>query len=313
MPPPTREAAVPAASPLAAWLRGQPGLDRRLPGLDRAAASVAPLLLVGEPGTGRTSLARALHAAGPRAAGPLVEVDPGAVPAGLFESELFGYRPGAFTGAGSGSPGRVERARGGTLVLDHVEELPLAAQPKLLRLVAEEVYAPLGGRDRRSDARFLSIGSEDLIDRVGRGAFREDLFYRLEVLAFRVPPLRERPEDLPGLLDRLLADLCERFDRPAAALAERARQWMLRHPWPGNLRQIKNVLERSLILARPGDLLDPEPPTGGDAPPRPLVEVEADEIRRALAYTRGHQGEAARLLGISRKGLWEKRKRHGIP
>lgn len=310
---PDREPAAEAASPLAAWLRGQPGLDRRLPGLDRAAASVAPLLLVGEPGTGRTSLARALHAAGPRAAGPLVEVDPGAVPASLFESELFGYRRGAFTGAGSGSPGRVERARGGTLVLDHVEELPLAVQPKLLRLVAEEVYAPLGGQERRSDARFLSIGSEDLTGRVRRGAFREDLFYRLEVLAFRLPPLRERPEDLPGLLDRLLADLRERFGRPDAVLAGRAREWMLRHPWPGNLRQLKNVLERALILSSPGDLLDPDPPAGGEAAPRSLEEVEAEEIRRALAYTRGHQGEAARLLGISRKALWAKRKRSGIP
>lgn len=274
---------------------------------------MAPLLLVGEAGTGRTSLARAVHASGPRAAGPLVEVDPGAIPASLFESELFGYRPGAFTGAGSGSHGRVERARGGTLVLDHVEELPLAVQPKLLRLVAEEAYAPLGGRERRSDVRFVSIGSEDLTARVRRGAFREDLFYRLEVLAFRVPPLRERPEDLPGLLDGLLADLAERFGRPEAALSERAREWILRHPWPGNLRQLKNVLERALILARPGESLDPEPPAGGDAPPRPLEEVEAEEICRALAHTRGHQGEAARLLGISRKALWAKRKRYGIP
>lgn len=313
MTPPRGQASEPAGSPLARWLRSQPGLDRRLPGLERAAASPAPLLLVGEPGTGRTSLARAVHLSGPRAEGPLVEVDPGAVPTGLFESELFGYRPGAFTGAGSGSPGRVERAGGGTLVLDHVEEIPLATQPKLLRLVAEGVFTPLGGRDRRVEARFVSIGSEDLVARVRRGAFREDLFYRLEVLAFRVPPLRERPEDLPALLERLLADLGERFERPDAALSERSHAWMLRHPWPGNLRQLKNLLERALILSAPGEPLDPDPPAGGDAPPRPLDAVEADAIRRALAYTRGHQGEAARLLGISRKALWAKRRRHGIP
>ncbi|HEX6198873.1 MAG TPA: sigma 54-interacting transcriptional regulator [Thermoanaerobaculia bacterium] len=307
--------------PLPRLLAGQPALERHLPALERAAASAAPLLLVGEAGTGRTALARAVHASSPRAAGPLVEVDPGAIPAPLFESELFGYRAGAFTGAVRASPGRVERAAGGSLLLDHVEELPLAVQPKLLRLVAEGAYAPLGGGERRSDVRFLSIAAEDLPERVRRGAFREDLFYRLEVLAFRVPPLRERPGDLPGLIDRLLADLGERFGRPGATLAPGAREWMLRHPWPGNLRQLKNTLERALVMAgagRPGALgaaaaLDPEPPAGAERPPRPLAEAEADEIRRALAYTRGHQGEAARLLGISRKALWAKRKRYGIP
>ncbi|HSL81315.1 MAG TPA: sigma 54-interacting transcriptional regulator, partial [Thermoanaerobaculia bacterium] len=306
---------------LAHLLAGQPALERGLRALEKAAASAAPLLLVGEAGTGRTALARALHASSPRSAGPLVELDPGSIPASLFESELFGYRPGAFTGALQATPGRVERAAGGSLLLDHVEELPLAVQPKLLRLVAEGVYAPLGGRERRSDVRFLSIAAEDLPERVRRGAFREDLFYRLEVLAFRVPPLRERPGDLPGLIDRLLTDLGERFGRPAPVLAAGAREWMLRHPWPGNLRQLKNTLERALVMAGPGGasaaggavVLDPEPPAGADRPPRRLEEAEAEEIRRALAYTRGHQGEAARLLGISRKALWAKRKRFGIP
>jgi len=303
-------------TPLARLLADQPALARRLAGIERAAASDAPLLIVGEPGSGRTSLARALHAASSRSAGPLVEVDPGAIPSPLFEAELFGHRKGAFTGAAQDQPGRVERAAGGSLLLDHVEDLPLGAQPKLLRLVAEGVYAPLGGREQRADSRFLTIGGEDLPERVRRGAFRDDLFYRLEVLAFRVPPLRERPEDLPGLLERLLADLAERFERPGAALTDRAREWMLRHPWPGNLRQLRNVLERELILA--GETggaarLDPAPPAGAGAPPRPLAAVEAEEIRRALAYTRGHQGRAAELLGISRKALWEKRKRYGLP
>ena len=313
---------APAASPLGRLAAGQPVLARHLAALARSAASSAPLLLVGEAGTGRTALARAVHAASRRAAGPLVELDPGAVPATLFESELFGYRAGAFTGAAVTTPGRVARAAGGSLLFDHVEELPLAVQPKLLRLVAEGSYAPLGGRERRSDVRFLSVGSEDLQERVRRGAFREDLYYRLEVLAFRVPPLRERPEDLPGLVAALLEDLGERFGRAGATLSERARDWILRHPWPGNLRQLKNTLERALVLApeaagaagaAPGPVLDPEPPAGGDRPPRPLAEVEADEIRRALAYTRGHQGEAARLLGISRKALWAKRRRYGVP
>ena len=306
------------ADPLERLLADQPGLARRLRGISRAAASRAPLLLVGEAGTGRTALARAIHAAGPRPGGPLVELDPGSVPSTLFEAELFGFRQGAFTGASEDRPGRVERAEGGSLLLDHVEELPLAAQPKLLRLLSEGAYAPLGGGERRADVRFLAIGAEDLPERVERGAFREDLFYRLEVLAFRVPPLRERPEDLAGLIDLLLADLGERFGRPGATLGAEAREWMLRHPWPGNLRQLKNVLERSLILASGegeggGPVLEPEPPAGAGSPPRPLEEVEREEIRRALAYTRGHQGRAAELLGISRKALWAKRKRYGIP
>ena len=284
-----------------------------LRGIERAAASDAPVLVAGEPGSGRSTLARALHAASPRAAGPLVEVDPAVVPSALFESELFGYRAGAFTGALAAMEGRAARAEGGTLVLDHVEELPLAAQPKLLRLIAERRYAPLGGEERAAEVRFVALGTLDLPERVARGAFRADLFYRLEVLAFLLPPLRERREDLPLLIEELLADLGERFGRPGLELAPRARAWMLDHPWPGNLRQLRNVLERALVLSPDGPL-DPEPPAAVlESRPRPLLDLEKEEIRRALAYTRGHQGRAAELLGISRKALWEKRKRYGIP
>ncbi len=304
---------------LSRLVHGFPDLGERLRGAERAAATDAPILILGEPGSGRSTLARGLHGASRRAAGPLVEVDPGAVPSTLFESELFGYRAGAFTGAEKGSDGRVARAEGGTLVLDHVEELPLAAQPKLLRLVAERRYAPLGGAEVDADVRFVAIGSEDLPARVARETFRPDLFYRLEVVAFRLPPLRERRRDLPAILDHLLADLAERFDRPGLTLAPEARAWMLEHPWPGNLRQLRNVLERGLILsgggAGSGDApIDPPAPEGSsEGRPRPLLEVEKELIRKALAYTRGHQGRAAELLGISRKALWEKRRRFGIP
>ena len=304
-----------AASPLSLprLLLDFPALAASLRGIDRAAATDAPVLLLGEPGSGRSTVARAVHGASPRAAGPLVEVDPGAIPSTLFESEFFGFRAGAFTGAERPSDGRVGRAEGGTLVLDQVEELPLAAQPKLLRLVAERRYAPLGGGEVEARVRFVAIGSEDLPRRVARELFRADLFYRLEVLAFRVPPLRERRADLPAVLDHLLADLGERFGNPGPALAPRARAWMLEHPWPGNLRQLRNTLERGLILAD-GGAVDPPPPEGFlEARPRPLLEVEKEQIRNALAYTRGHQGRAAGLLGISRKALWEKRRRYGIP
>jgi len=293
--------------------RDFPALAGPLKGIERAAASDAPVLLAGEPGSGRSTLARALHAASPRAAGPLVEVDPVVVPSSLFESELFGYRAGAFTGALAAMPGRAARAQGGTLVLDHVEELPLAAQPKLLRLIAERRYSPLGGEETAAEVRFVALGAEDLPERVARGAFRADLFYRLEVLAFRLPPLRERRADLPLLIADLLADLGERFGRPGLEISPRALGWMVEHPWPGNLRQLRNALERALVLAPDGPL-DPEPPAAVlERRPRTLLALEKEEIRRALAYTRGHQGRAAELLGISRKALWEKRKRYGIP
>ncbi|HET9211903.1 MAG TPA: sigma 54-interacting transcriptional regulator [Thermoanaerobaculia bacterium] len=303
------------ASPLSLsrLLHDFPALAESLRGVDRAAPTEAPVLILGEPGSGRSTLARALHGASPRAAGPLTEVDPGSIPSTLFESEFFGYRPGAFSGAEAPSEGRVARAEGGTLVLDHVEELPLPSQPKLLRLVAERRYAPLGGAERAADVRFIAIGSEDLPRRVARETFRPDLFYRLEVLAFRVPPLRERRADLPAVLDHLLADLGERFGVRAPEIHPRARAWMLEHPWPGNLRQLRNVLERGLILAEGGPVDPPQPEGLLEARPRPLIEVEKEQIKNALAYTRGHQGRAADLLGISRKALWEKRRRYGIP
>lgn len=302
-----------AALSLARLARDFPVLSESLKGVERAAATDAPVLILGEAGTGRSTLARAIHGAGPRSSGPLVEVDVGAIPSTLFESELFGYRAGAFTGAEQASDGRAGRAEGGTLVLDHVEELPLATQPKLLRLVAERRYAPLGGVERTADLRFLAIGSEDLPVRVARETFRPDLFYRLEVLAFLLPPLRERRRDLPAILDHLLEDLAVRFGRPGLELSPGARAWMLDHSWPGNLRQLRNVLERGLILAADGPI-DPPPPEGAtEGRPKPLLEMEKEMIRNALAYTRGHQGQAADLLGISRKALWEKRKRYGIP
>lgn len=306
---------VPGAA-LARFRASSPALAAALPGFERAAASLAPALVLGEAGSGRSTLARLLHSASPRAAAPLVELDPASVPASLFESELFGFRPGAFTGADRGQPGRVARAEGGTLLLDHVEELPLASQPKLLRLLAERRYAPLGGVDTAADVRFVAIGADDLESRVERGALRRDLFHRLEVLTFRLPPLRARRDDFSNLVAALLADLGERFARGGLTLSPAAQAWMTEYDWPGNLRELRNVLERRLLLT--GETtLDPPPPATLAAPgagrPLTLAEAEREAILAALATTRGHQGEAAKLLGVSRKGLWEKRKRLGIP
>lgn len=305
---------MPAApDSLLSLLQAFPGLEASLRGIERAAASEAPILLLGEPGTGRTTLARTLHAASPRNRGPRIEVDPALMPPSLFESELFGHAVGAFTGADAARAGRAAEAEGGTLVLDHVEELPLGVQPKLLRFLSERRYTPLGGVERVADVRILAIGSADLHRRLEAGAFRADLFYRLEVLAFRVPPLRERASDLPAICRRLLDDLAERFGRSRLVLSPTAERWMASYSWPGNLRELRNLLERQVILSQAIEI-DPKPLVAlVEEVPRSLAAVEREQILRALAYARGHQGRAAELLGISRKALWEKRRRFGIP
>ncbi len=304
---------APGLPAMESFFASLPGNSMVRSSLQQIAASSSPVLILGEPGTGRSVLARLLHTSSPRAAAPLVELDPAAIPSALFESELFGFRTGAFTGADHSQPGRVARAEGGTLVLDHVEELPLASQPKLLRLLAEHRYAPLGGAETAADVRFVAIGAHDLAQRVGQGAFRSDLYYRLEVLTFVLPPLRERAAELPGLLAAMLADLGERFSRPGLELPPHALTWMTHYSWPGNLRQLRNLLERAMLHAD-GRLLDPPPPSEAGTPaPLALAEAERGAILAALAASRGHQGRAAAILGISRKGLWEKRKRYGIP
>lgn len=297
-------------SPLGVLLGDFPSLQPVLQALERAAGTDVPVLLLGEPGSGRSRIAHAIHETSRRSHQPLIQVDPATLPAELLESELFGYRPGAFTGATGSQVGRVERAEGGTLVLDQLEELPLAAQPKLLRLLAERRYAPLGGRERTADVRFIGIAAADLPQRVEAGVFRRDLYHRIEVMSARVPPLRSRRGELNVLVDRMLRDLCSRIERPIPELSERALRWMEDYDWPGNLRELRNVLERALIL-EPSTVLDPPAPRGGE-PPLPLRDVECEAIRRALAWTRGHQGKAAQLLGISRKTLWEKRRRYGL-
>lgn len=300
------------SSPFERLKLGSPSLSRLLEHAERAAVSSAPVLVLGEAGSGRTALARTLHAASERRHGPLVELDPSTLPAGLFESELFGHRPGAFTGASEAMAGRVARARGGSLLLDHVEETPLPAQAKLLRLLAENRFAPLGGSEVEADVRFLAVGVADLPHRVETGLFRADLYFRLEVVTLRLAPLRERMDDLRPLIDHFLSDLGTRLGGAPPRLSDRALRWMEAYDWPGNLRELRNTLEREAVLQR-GAVLDPPPPGRSIGPPRSLAEVEREQISRALEYTRGHQGRAAELLGISRKALWQKRRRHGLP
>lgn len=297
---------------LADLLGNSPSLSALLSGAERMAASDGTVLVLGEAGSGRSMVARAIHQASRRAHAALVEVDPGTIPASLFEGELFGYEAGAFTGAERASSGRVARAAGGTLLLDHVEELPLAAQPKLLRLLAERRYAPLGGRETEADVRIIAVAASDLVSRVERSLFRADLYYRLEVLTLSLPPLRERRDEIRSIAEGMIADLAERLGRRAPELAPQALEWMMAYEWPGNLRELRNVLEQALIVSS-GKSVNPSPRRSGLVPPRPLSELEEEAIRQALAYTGGRQGRAADLLGISRKTLWKKRRRYGIP
>lgn len=275
------------------------------------------MLVLGEPGTGRSTLIRQIHAASGRAAENLVEVDAAAIPASLFESEFFGHRAGAFTGADTSAEGRVGRADGGSLLLDHVEEIPLSVQAKLLRLLSEGRFVPLGGGEKEADVRFFAIGSDELPERVKTGSFREDLFYRLEVVTLIAPPLRSRKRDLEPTIEFFLEDLSERFGGEGFSLTDESREWMSSYSWPGNLRELRNVLERAVVLAgatgTDTGALSPEPPAEAAQLPRSLAEMEREQIQRALAYTRGHQGRAAEILGISRKALWEKRKRYDLP
>ena len=279
--------------------------------VERAAGSESPVLILGEAGTGRSSLARSLHQASPRRDQVMVEIDVASLPSDLFESELFGHGKGAFTGAEQAQVGKIQRADGGTVLLDHVEDIPLYSQPKLLRLLSEKRFSPIGLDEVSIDVRFIAIGSEDLSWRVQQGMFRRDLYHRLDVVTLRLPTVWEQRDNIPKIIDRLIADLRDRLGRRELHLSESAMAWMRDYRWPGNLREMRNVLERDAIL-NASKILDPAPPNQGDRP-QPLRQVEREEILKALAYSRGHQGKAAALLGISRKALWQKRRRFDLP
>jgi DNA-binding NtrC family response regulator len=213
----------------------------------RVAASDVTVLIQGETGTGKDARAEALHHASPRAAGPLVVVDCGAVPPSLFESELFGHERGAFTGADRARAGAFEEADGGTLFLDEIGELPLPLQPKLLRVLeAREVRRIGGAQPRKVDVRVIAATNRDLREEVNRGTFRQDLYFRLEVVRFEVPPLRERPEDIP-----LLAEHFRQLAKPGTGVApfsEETLATFMAHKWPGNVRELRNAVERLTVL-----------------------------------------------------------------
>jgi len=287
------------------------------------------VLLTGESGTGKELVARALHDLSPRAACPFVAVNCGAIPAELIESELFGHVKGAFTDAVRNKKGLVAEADGGTLFLDEVGELPLPMQVKLLRFLQEEEVRPVGdNRSIRVDVRVVAATARDLGKAVQAGQFREDLYYRLDVVGVRLPPLRERPEDVEPLARHFLARFgALRPDLPRLELSDAARDALSAWRWPGNVRELRHALERAVVLAegeliREEDLPDavragggpaPAPPPDGDlSVKRATRELEERLIRAALARTGGNRTRAAELLDLSYRALLYKIKEYGL-
>ena len=290
--------------------------------IGRAAASEAPVLILGESGTGKELVAAALHRHSGRASGPFVRVHCGALPEGLIESELFGHEKGAFTGADRQKPGRFERAAGGTIFLDEIGELPVTAQAKILRVLQQNEFERVGGTETlRSDARILSATHRDLPREIEAGKFREDLFYRLNVARIAIPPLRDRPEDIPPLAESILRRVEKKHGWAGLSISPEAQATIAERPWPGNVRQLENALARAAIAARGRiilpDHLDAEAPSdplipasGASAEALPLrallAVVERQAIDRALKQCGGNRTRTADLLGISRRQLFDK-------
>jgi two-component system, NtrC family, response regulator len=303
-------------------------MKRVLEVADRVAATDASVLITGESGTGKEAVSRRIHVRSSRAEGPFVAVNCAAIPGELLESELFGHARGAFTGAVRDRLGRFRQADRGTLFLDEIGEIPLPLQAKLLRVLQERVVDVVGGdKPVAVDVRIVAATNRDLLDRIGEGSFREDLYYRLNVVEIRVPPLRERPEDIPRLVEHFMAELApdREVEVPPPVLNE-----LERRPWPGNVRELKNACERMVILCRGGEVsaadLPPLPPgrKGGDAaaegeewPILPaeglsLIDLEKRVIERALRQKGGNITQAAAFLRVPRHILVYRIEKYGI-
>ncbi len=297
-----------------------PSMREVFKGIGLVSATDAPVLVVGESGTGKELVAAALHRHSDRAAGPFIRVNCGALPEALIESELFGHERGAFTGADRQRAGRFERAAGGSIFLDEIGELPQSAQVKLLRVLQLREFERVGGTETlRSDARVISATHRDLGREVAAGRFREDLFYRLNVARIVLPPLRDRPEDIPLLAEHILRRVESRHGWGSLSISPEALAAIRERPWPGNVRQLENALARAAISAR-GRAIFPEHLEADDDPGRPgpeaaadglplralLAEVERKAIQRALTASGGNRTQTAERLGISRRQLFDK-------
>jgi two-component system response regulator HydG len=283
----------------------------------RVADAASPVLFLGETGTGKTAVARALHLTSRRGSGPFVAVNCAALPESLLESELFGHVKGAFTGATTTSKGLFAEAEGGTLLLDEIGEMPFALQAKLLHVLESGKVRPVGAtREREVDVRVLAATHRDLRERARAGLFREDLLYRLDVVTIEIPALRHRRDDIPALLERLLASAREKHPRsPVQRFSGEATARLLEHAWPGNVRELAHAIERTVVLGRgPEVSLADLPPTLSSTPPAPLPEALAGgvlpirEVQRryaawALERCDGHKSRTAEALGVDVKTL----------
>jgi len=299
----------------------------------RVARSQAPVHICGESGTGKELVARMIHESGPRRGGAFVAVNCGAIPTELMESELFGHKRGSFTGAVADKKGLVQSAEGGTLFLDEVADLPLHMQVKLLRVVQEKTVRPVGeAREETVDVRILSATHKNLADLVAQGLFREDLFYRINVIELRVPALRERSIDIREIAEAILERLARRANGPSPRISDEAVRMLEAYPFPGNVRELENVLERALTLSTDGSITPeqirlrvasrtpaaPETPSavtaidGSTALGSQLESIERDAIVKALEQTRYNKTAAAKLLGMSFRALRYRIKKLGI-
>jgi DNA-binding NtrC family response regulator len=299
-----------------------PGMREAVGLAERVSSTDTNVLITGESGAGKDLLAAYIHSKSPRAAQPLVKIDCATLPGELLEAELFGYERGAFTGASEAKPGRLEAAQKGTVVLDEIAHLSIDAQAKLLRVIETREFERLGGRKTiKLDARLIALTNVDLAAAVKTGRFREDLLYRLDVIHIRVPPLRERKDDLSKLIQHFLKHYAAKHGRNVERVSAPALALLQSYDYPGNARELANIIERAVIVANGKRLEEHDLPPGLSAAvsarrqkqkPPSLAELEASYIAEVLARTNGNKTECARILGISRKNLYEKIARYDL-
>ncbi len=303
-----------------------PRLLKVLATIAQVAATRAPVLILGESGCGKELVADAIHRNSPRANGAMIKINMGAITPSLFESEMFGHVRGAFTDAKADRKGHIASAHQGTLFLDEIGELNRADQVKLLRVLQDQRYQPVGAsRTEQADIRVVSATNCELAELVASGEFREDLFYRLNLITIRLPPLRERRSDIPQLARHILADVARSYGLPPASITPQALEWLSAQSWPGNIRQLKQTLERTLLLVgkselKQSDFIAAEQHADGSLHGGPglgvdgmtLEQVERHMIAKALEQHQGNITRVAKALGLSRTALYRRLERHGF-